>query len=136
MRMTSKVITTVFAASLAFTAPASAAGLQDEKAINDQLFIFAMANEIRKACDDISPRMFRALNFRNNLYSKARAKGYSDSQIDAYIDDKGEQAKMKTRGNRYLAQFGASLSNKPALCKVGRSEISKRSQIGSLLRAR
>lgn len=137
MPMTSKVIATVLAASLAFAAPASAkSGLANEKEINDQLFVFAMANEIRKACDDISPRMFRALNFRNALYSKARAKGYSDGEIDAYIDNKAEQAKMKARGNRYLAQFGASLSNKPALCKVGRAEISKRSQIGSLLRAR
>lgn len=137
MPVKSTVILGVFAASLAFAAPAAAkSGLANEKAINDKLFVFALANEIRKACDDISPRMFRALNFRNDLYAQARAKGYTDAEIDAYIDNKNEQAKMKARGNRYLAQFGASLSDKPALCKVGRAEIQKRSQIGSLLRAR
>jgi len=132
-----KTLIAACALTLSAALPAAAqSGLAGETAINNKLFVFAMANEIRKACDDISPRMFRALNFRNALYADARAKGYSDAQIDAYIDNKAEQNKMRARGNQYLAQFGASLSDKPALCRVGRSEIQKRSQIGSLLRAK
>lgn len=126
-----------FATTVALSAPVSAqADLANETAINDKLFVFALANEIRKACSDISPRMMRALSFRNNLYAEAKAKGYSNSQIDAYIDDKAEQEKMRARANTYLAQFGASLGDTAALCRVGRSEIQKRSQIGALLRAR
>lgn len=125
------------ATTAALASPVAAqSGLANEAAINDKLFVFAMANEMRKACDDISPRMMRAISFRNNLFSEARAKGYTNAEIDAYIDNKAEQAKMKARGNRYLAQFGASLSDKPSLCRVGREEIAKRSQIGVLLRAR
>jgi len=134
--MTRLFTASLVVATLTLAAPAFASGLANEKKINDELFVFALANEIRLACDDISPRMLRALNFRNNLYAKARAKGYSNTQIDAYIDDKSEQQKMKARGNRYLSQFGASLSNTPALCKVGRAEIAKRSPIGALLKAR
>ncbi len=122
---------------LALPLSASAkSGLAQEAEINDKLFVFALANEIRKSCDSISPRMLRALSFRNTLYSKARAKGYSTAEIDAYIDDKNEQAKMKARGNAYLAQFGASLEDKSSLCAVGRSEIRKRSPIGYLLRVK
>jgi len=136
MRTITKTLA-IFAAAATLSTPAAAqSGLAGERDINNGLFVFAMANEIRKACDDISPRMFRALNFRNDLYAKARAKGYSDGQIDAYIDNKAEQAKMKARGNQYLSQFGASLSDKASLCRVGRSEIRKRSQIGNLLRAK
>lgn len=111
-------------------------GLANETEINDKLLVFALANEIRKACDDISPRMLRALNYRNDLYSEARSKGYSATEIDTYIESKSERAKLKARGNSYLAQFGASLGDKASLCAVGRQEIKNRSRIGYLLRAK
>lgn len=135
MRTLTKMMTVLTLSATVLSTPL-AAGLADEKRINDKLFVFAIANEIRKACDDISPRMLRALSFRNDLYAQARGKGYTNKQIDAYINNKAEQRKMKSRGNAYLKQFGASLSDKPSLCRVGRAEIKKRSQIGSLLRAK
>lgn len=137
MRILTTLAIAATALSLTLAAPAHAKpGLANEQAINDKLFVFALANEIRKKCDSISPRMFRALNFRNSLYSEARAKGYSTSEIDAYIDNKTEQNKMRARGNAYLQQFGASLSDSASLCRVGRQEIKKRSQIGRLLKAK
>lgn len=141
MRFTCYAISSVFAAALVATltlsSPAAAkVGLPNEADINNDLFVFALANEIRKKCDSISPRMFRALSFRNDLYSKAKARGYSTAEIDGYIDNKAEQNKMKARGNEYLKQYGASLNDPASLCRAGRAEIKKRSQIGALLRAK
>lgn len=137
MRVTSSLITAVFISTLAMAGPASAkSGLANETDINNDLFVFAIANEIRKKCDSISPRMFRAISFRNDLYSKAKKRGYSTREIDAYIDNKAEQNKMKARGNEYLKQYGASLNDKASLCRAGKAEINKRSRIGSLLKAK
>jgi hypothetical protein len=110
--------------------------LPNETDINDDLFSFALANEIRKKCDGISPRMFRALSFHNDLINRARSRGYSKSEIDAYINNENEQAKMIARGNEYLKQYNASLNDSASLCRAGNAEIKKRSQIGSLLRAK
>lgn len=137
MRMMTTVFASVLMGTIAFSAPAQAkVGLPNETEINNGLFAFALANEIRKKCDSISPRMFRALSFRNKLYSMARARGYSTAEIDAYIDNRAEQEKMKARGNDYLKQYNASLSDGESLCRAGRAEIKKRSQIGVLLRAK
>lgn len=141
MRIVTRFSTAIAAAALsctmALSTPASAqSGLAGETEINNGLFVFALANEIRRKCSSIEPRMLRALNFRNQLYSQARGKGYTNDQIDAYIDNKAEQEKMRARGNQYLAQFGASLSDHASLCRVGRDEINKRSQIGRLLRVK
>ncbi|MEM9581113.1 MAG: DUF5333 domain-containing protein [Pseudomonadota bacterium] len=135
--MTQILIASIFAASLVAAGPAAAKpGLAKEKAINDQLFPFALAFEIQKKCSDIQPRMLRALSYRNSLFSAARARGYSNAEIDAYIDNKAAQQRMRERGNAYLARYNASLSDRPALCRAGRQEIKNNSQIGRLLRAR
>lgn len=136
MRLTSKVTATVFAASLAFSAPAMAQGLQNETQINNGLLAVGIADEIRNRCDSISARTFTALSFLNSLKRDARAKGYSNDEINRYTKSKTEKAKMRKRGEAYLAQNGASLSDSASMCRLGRAEIAKRSQIGVLLRAK
>ncbi|MGB7317453.1 MAG: DUF5333 domain-containing protein [Planktotalea sp.] len=136
MRMTSKVITSVFAASLALCTPAFAKGLQDEVEINNGLLAVGIADEIRNRCDSISARTFTAIGFLNSLKSDARAKGYSNDEINRYTKSKTEKAKMRKRGEAYLAQNGASTSDPASMCRLGRAEIKKRSQIGVLLRAK
>jgi hypothetical protein len=136
MRMTSKVIVSLFAASLALSTPASAAGLKDETKINEGLLAVGIADEIRNRCGSISARTFTALGFLNSLKRDARAKGYSSDEINRYTKSKTEKAKMRKRGEAYLAQNGASTSDAASMCRLGRAEIAKRSQIGVLLRAK
>jgi len=136
MRMTQKMIAPLLAASLAFAAPLSAAGLQDETEINNGLLAVGIADEIRNRCDSISARTFTALSFLNSLKREARKKGYSNDEISAYTKSKAEKAKMRERGHAYLAQNNASTSDAASMCRLGREEINKRSQIGVLLRAR
>lgn len=136
MPLTRIFTASLFAVSLTLAAPVSAAGLQDETKINNGLLAVGIADEIRNRCDSISARTFTALNFLNKLKRDARRKGYSNDEINRYTKSKTEKAKMRKRGQAYLAQNGASTSDAASMCRLGRAEIKKRSQIGVLLRAR
>ncbi len=108
--------------------------LREVPRIDDGLLAVGIADEIRKRCDGIDARMFRALRTLSDLKSEARAMGYSDDQIEAYVTSKAEKARMKARGAAYLAAHGASLQDTESLCALGRDEIAKGSQIGALLK--
>jgi len=134
MRMTSRGMAALAVAAL--VPAASAASLSQETDINDALFEIAVANEIRKECDSISPRIFTAIGRMNDLKAEARRRGYTDAEIDAYVNDKTEKRKMRERRNAYIRAQGAIPDDGPSLCALGQSEIEKQSRIGALLRAR
>ena len=115
---------------------ASAASLSQESDINDALFEIAVADEIRKRCDRISPRIFEALGRMRALNAEARRRGYSDAEIEDYVSDKEEKRKMRARADAYIRARGAEPNDGPSLCALGQSEIAKQSRIGSLLWAR
>ncbi|WP_246058919.1 DUF5333 domain-containing protein [Shimia litoralis] len=111
-------------------------GLSQEKSINDGLFALAVANEIRDYCPTISARLFKAYSFMRALKRSANELGYADNEIEAYIENDDEKAKMRARGEAYLKQNGVSYDDPQSFCTLGRAEIQKTSQIGALLRAK
>ena len=135
MPMTRTFTASLFAATLVFGAPASA-DLQDETKINNGLLAVGLALEISDSCASISRRNLQGFAFLNSLKRQANSLGYSNDEITRYIRSDVEKAKMRKRGKTYLAQNGASTSDPASMCRVGRAEIKKRSQIGVLLRAR
>lgn len=134
MRMIHKGLAAL--AIAAMVPAASAASLSQETDINDALFEIAVANEIRKECDSINARIFAALSRMRALKAEARKRGYSEAEIDAYVDNKTEKRKMRVRRNEYIRAQGAAPDDGPSLCALGQSEIAKRSRIGALLWAR
>ncbi|WP_104018779.1 DUF5333 domain-containing protein [Roseovarius nitratireducens] len=134
MRMTGTGLAALAVAAM--VPAASAASLSQETDINTALFEIAVANEIRKECDSISPRIFTAIGRMNALKAEARRRGYSDADIDAYVNDKAEKQKMRARRNEYIRAQGAVPDDGPSLCALGESEIAKQSRIGALLVAR
>ncbi|GAA6187418.1 DUF5333 domain-containing protein [Litorivita sp. NS0012-18] len=133
-----RVMTTmILAASLSIASAAEArADLRSEKDINDGLLAIGIADEIRKNCAVISPRMIRAYRYMNTLESMAKARGYSDAEIEAYVTNKAEKAKMRSRGEAYLKAKGVQRSNPETFCDLGRAEIASNSRIGALLKAK
>lgn len=117
-------------------AAASAGSLAQEAEINLGLFHLSVADEIRKRCNEISPRYFVALNYMESLKKEARRRGYSEAEIDRYIHDKSEKAKMRARSDAYIRTQGAEPNDGPSLCILGHTEIAKQSPIGALLKAR
>lgn len=120
--------------TLALTAPAQAnPALRDVPEIDDTLMQIAIADEIRKSCDDISARMIRALAQVNQLQSKAKALGYSAEEIDDYVSSKAEKSRMRAKAEAWLAAQGVNAKDEAALCAFGRSQIAQQTYIGSLL---
>ncbi|MBR9842977.1 MAG: DUF5333 domain-containing protein [Rhodobacteraceae bacterium] len=121
-------------------APASSAAarphLREATEINDGLFAVAIAREIKDYCPEITARYFRAFNYLSSLKRKARDMGYSTAEIDAYVENDEEKARMRARGEAYLAAKGVSYDDPQSFCTLGREEIEKSSRIGVLLRAK
>ncbi|MEY8838017.1 DUF5333 domain-containing protein, partial [Cribrihabitans sp. XS_ASV171] len=99
------------------------------------LYYIAVAKEIDDYCAEIDGRRLKALGVIWGLKSKANEMGYSDSEIRAYIDSDAEKARMRARGEAYLAANGVSYEKPETFCALGRAEIERNSAIGVYLRA-
>jgi hypothetical protein len=128
--------TTLVALSLATGAGAARADLANERDINAGLLAVAVAEKIQRECGDISGKLWAARSYAKQLKDMAKKRGYGDAQIDAYINDKAEKAKMRERRNAYFKSKGASNLDAASLCRLGREEIKNRSHIGSFLKAK
>ncbi|HKL55795.1 MAG: DUF5333 domain-containing protein [Roseovarius sp.] len=111
-------------------------GLPGETDINAGLLMVAVADKIRRECSDISARFFTARSYIGSLKDMAAERGYSEAEIDAYINDDIEKARMREKRNKYFEARGASNLDPASLCTLGRAEIQMQSQIGLLLRAK
>lgn len=121
----------------AFASPAAALEpLSTERHINDSLISARVADRIRKTCPSIDGRVIYAFSQARALKSYARAKGYSEAEIEAFLDSKAERARIYAVAEAYLAQQGATEGDAESYCAVGRNEIAGKSLIGSLLVAR
>ena len=116
-------------------APASAA-LKDERAISEGLIVIGIAYEISEVCPEIDARRLRGLNALLSLRNAARRMGYSNAEIEAYIDDDAEKDRLEAIARDRLARLGARRGDVAAHCTVGRAEVAKGSSIGRLLSAR
>ncbi|MEP4197360.1 MAG: DUF5333 domain-containing protein [Aliishimia sp.] len=110
--------------------------LQAVDVVENGLFAVAVADKIRRECGDISGRLLRARSFLNKLYDTARAEGYSDAEIDSYINSDEQKNRMRAKRDAFLSKQGVVKASSETYCAAGRAEIQKTSQIGTLLKAR
>ncbi len=111
-------------------------GLHNETEINDKLLIVSLADKINRGCGSIGARYWAARRFVNDLKAEAEARGYSQNEVDTYIENKENRAAMRKRRDAYFVSKGASSTDPASLCVFGHAEIQKQSQIGVLLRAK
>ena len=115
---------------------AALAPLHQEQTIVNGFYNIGLADEVRKNCDGIDARLFRAYSYIKSLERHARKLGYSNDQIDQFVDNKAEKEKLRARIRADLAKRGASPKTPEGYCTVGREEIAKGSAAGRLLRAK
>ena len=130
------IITTAVALSLLAAPVAAKPPLRDVPAIDDALLDLGIADLVRKNCPDISARMLTAITYLYRLKDKARDLGYSDAEIEAYVDSDAEKTRMRARGAAFFQARGVDTSDPQSYCALGRAEIQKSSRIGSLLKAK
>lgn len=135
-RVSSKILGLALGAALTVSALPAQAGLKDEAGINQGLLYLAAADKIRRECSSIGGRLFRAQSYASALKNAAAERGYSETEIDAYINDDANKAAMRERRNAYFKSKGASNLDPASLCVLGQAEMAKDSHIGRLLRAK
>ena len=114
----------------------AAADLSRERGIAEGLVIVGIAYEISEVCPDIDARRLRGLRYLLALQGAARDMGYSQAEIDAYIDDDTEKDRLEAIARDRLARMGAARGDVAAHCAVGRREVAGDTQVGRLLSPR
>ena len=108
---------------------------EDPRVVNG-FYAIGFADEIRKKCDTIDPRMFRAFGYLRSLERYARDAGYTSEQIEELTDNRAEKERLRARIRADLAKRGATPETPEGYCTVGREEIAKGSAAGRLLRSK
>ncbi|KIN72992.1 DUF5333 domain-containing protein [Sulfitobacter guttiformis] len=108
--------------------------LRDVARIDNAVFDVAVADQIRKKCPQMAPRLITALSLYRETRKLARELGYSNDEIEAYADSDMEKARMRAKGEAYMRANGVVISDPQSYCALGRKEIQKASRIGSMLR--
>ena len=87
----------IVTAGIGFAGSASAqTALKDVQYIRDGIIHVGMAYQIGESCDSLRARTLRGLGFLNSLRAHASELGYSDDEIDAYVNDKAERCLLYT----------------------------------------
>lgn len=110
--------------------------LKDVATISNGFIQLGIADEIRKNCDSISPRMVRVFNYVSGLKTQAENLGYSDAEIDAYAENDTEKKRLIGKAYEYMQAKGVVKGQPETFCALGRSEIANKSAAGRLLRTR
>lgn len=108
--------------------------LKDVAYVRDGIIHVGMAYEISEKCGDISARLFRGLGFLQSLKNHARGLGYSDAEIDAYVNDAAEKDRLEAIARSELADLGVIEGDESSYCAVGRAQIAANTRVGWLLR--
>ncbi len=110
--------------------------LHENTRVLNGFYVIGFADEIRKRCNTIEPRIFRAIGYLRSLERYALKEGYTSEDIDELQDNKTEKEKLRARIRADLAKRGATPETPEGYCTVGREEIAKGSAAGRLLKVK
>ena len=110
--------------------------LAQEQYINDRLIAARIADRIRRECPRYGARIIYAFNEARALKRYAQNKGYSNAQIDAFLDSKEDKRRIYATAEDYLTRKGAREGDPESFCAVGQQEFAANSYIATFLVAR
>lgn len=135
MTRTTIAIMVVLLATISLAGSLSAqAQLRDEPRVRDGIIYVGMAYEIAQKCDNIRARTLRGLTYLQSLRNTARNLGYSEAEIDAYIDDRAEKQRLEDIARAQLTALGTVTGDPASYCRVGQAQIAANTRVGWLLR--
>ncbi len=108
--------------------------LKDVAHVRDGIITVGIAYEISEECGSLKPRYIRGWNYLEGLKTHARELGYTNAEIDAYIDDSNEKNRLEAIARERMVAMGVIAGDEASFCAVGRAEMQAQSQIGRLLR--
>jgi hypothetical protein len=119
---------------LALPAAAATLPLRDEVFVNGQLRAAQIGDILRKTCPAASARMFVVYGKLRALEAYARDHGYTEAEVEAFLDDPAEKARIKAEAQAYLAAAGAVEGDAESHCRVARDEVARGTETGQMLR--
>ncbi|MDP5305796.1 DUF5333 domain-containing protein [Paracoccus spongiarum] len=122
--------------TLAATPALALEPLSQEKYINDRLVAARVADRIRRECPSIEGRVVYAFMKARELKAYARGKGYSEAEIEAFLDSRADKDRIYAVAEDYMARKGVAAGDAESFCRLGRDEIARNTVTGSLLSAR
>ena len=135
--MTRSIVAAMAVAASLITGPAAALEpLSSEAYVNDRLVQARVADMLRRGCPTIDARLIRAFSEARALKRYALDKGYSDDQIEAFLDSKEDRKRIYAAADRYMVENGVVNGQPETFCRLGRDEIARQTVAGSLLSAR
>lgn len=108
--------------------------LNEDRVLEDGLLVVAIGDYLRDNCEEIDARFWRSFNFARSLQARAYELGYSDDEIEAYLDDDAEKARVRAKARAYLEARGVVFGQPETFCTVGRAEISAETSVGRFLK--
>ena len=108
--------------------------LKDVAHVRDGIIDVGMAYELSEHCDSIRGRLFRGLGFLQSLKSHASDLGFTDEEIDDYVNDRNEKKRLEAIARAKLVTLGVVEGEEASYCAVGRAQIAANTRVGWLLR--
>lgn len=108
--------------------------LRDEAHVNGQLLAAQIGDILRKTCPDASARFFVVHAKINALKAYARAKGYTEDEVKAFLRNRDDKARIRGLAEGYLAGAGAVKGDVESYCRVARDEVRRGTVTGEMLR--
>jgi hypothetical protein len=131
---THKNIITAAVFGAALTATTVMANPSDVERVTEGLIATGMAFELSEKCNEVDARMLRGLNLLYGLKSHLQDLGYSNAEIDAFVDDRAEKDRLEAIARERLRSLGARADDAATYCTVARAQIAQGTQVGRLLR--
>lgn len=128
-----KTVTTLIC-GLVLSATTATANPSNVERVTEGLIAAGMAIELGDKCGSVGVRMIRGLNFLQGLKSHLQDIGYSNAEIDAYIDNDAEKQRLEGIARDRLSALGARENDAASYCAVAQDQIAQGTQVGQLLR--
>ena len=99
-----------------------------------ELLQISLASKVSEECPSIEARKIKGLFALLKIKSVAKELGYSDSEINEFVNNEENKKKLKNETDIYLMNNEVDFNNANTVCLFGKREIDLETTIGSLLR--
>lgn len=108
--------------------------LEDDPELWNRLMYTAAANEIRDKCSKLEARTMAATFYVISIVNYAKGLGYSMNELDAWRNVEANQERLRAITESWLDENGVNREAGTGYCEAGEAEMTKKSQIGKLLK--
>lgn len=110
--------------------------LYDDPVLREGFYKIGLAEELRRNCPRIAPKLVRAYAFLKELEKYAMDAGYSRDDFKQAEGSLAQKPDMRAQIEASLSQRGVRPGDSDSYCAVGRQEIARGTQIGEMLEER